>query len=73
MYATPEEGSRSIEQNLPGLLGHLLHMRNSNFAMPAVRLLKQQINLVLPASDTANHGLPNFLRRAQTLCTPEHD
>lgn len=72
MYTTPEEGSRSIEQNLPGLPGHFLH-RNSNSAVPAVRLLEQQINLVLPASDTANHGLPNFLRRVQTLCTPEHD
>lgn len=72
MYTTPEEGSRRIEQNLPGFLGHLLHT-NSNFAVPAVRLLEQQINLVLPASDTANHGLPNFLRKAQTLCTPEHD
>lgn len=39
MYTTPEEGSRSIEQNLPGLLGHLLHT-NSNFAVPAVRTVR---------------------------------
>lgn len=72
MYSTTEEG-RSIEQNLTGLLVYLLHTKNSNFAVPALRLLEQQINSVLPASDTAKHELPNFLRRAQTLCTPEHD